>query len=182
MRCSPRLLLPALLLSSSVTAHAEQLVGDYWIVHHQGDLGVNELFVADGDAAHIVDRPGGIQSLGVYQVYEKTGKKLTSYDVEIDCGKNRVRINDAQDFGVFNDWTPVKVSSKWQSQPDAWLARSRDFLCQPGERASMRHLGKMSPLAMIDESREVFSAQGREQYKAAILKTIDDAFDRMAQQ
>jgi hypothetical protein len=182
MRYSLRLVLPALVLCSSFSAHAERtLIGDFWLIHHQGEMGENSLFVADGDAAHIIDRAGGIKSLGVYQVYEETGSELTAYDIEVDCAKNRVRINDAQDFDVLSRWHPKAFSKKWESKPDTWLALSRDFVCRPTERTAlkMRSMGKFSAMELVDKSREIFPYISRDQYKAAVLKKIDEAFENM---
>ncbi|MBB1594648.1 hypothetical protein [Achromobacter sp. UMC46] len=187
MHSSFRYLLPALLLCGPLSAQADNVLnGDFWIIHHQGKLSANELFVADGDPAHIFERSGGVQSLGVYQVYENAGKAtLTSYDVEVDCARNRVRIKDAQDFhGLTVSWTAVKVSHAWQEKPSGWLAQSRVFVCKPSERASnsMRPMGRMSIPQMINESQASFNALGRVQVKAEVLKKIDEAFDRMAKQ
>ena len=182
MRCSLRLVLPVLILCSSFPAYADNvLIGDFWLIHHQGDMGKNELFIADGEGTHIINRPGAIKSLGVYQVYEETGGGLTSYDVEIDCAKNRARINDAQNFNVLSRWTKLEFSNKWESKADTWLAQSRDFVCRPGERTAMkmRPMGTMSALDLSDKARDIFPYLSREQYKAAVLKKIDEAFETM---
>ncbi|CUI39233.1 hypothetical protein [Achromobacter xylosoxidans] len=184
MHSSFRYLLPVLLLCGPLRAQADDaVVGDFWIIHHQGKLSANELFVADGDPGHIISRSAGVQSLGVYQVYESAGRAtLTSYDVEVDCARNKVRVKDAQDFNKFAiTWTPRSVSHAWQEKPNAWLSQSRDFVCKPDERSSrmLSHMGRMSIPQMINNSQKAFNAVGRQQVKAAVLKKIDEAFDRM---
>ncbi|BAQ81238.1 hypothetical protein [Pseudomonas sp. St29] len=180
-----RQLLPAALLCSALAAQAsEVLKGDYWVVHHQGALGKNQVFIADGDPTHIINRPGGAKSLGVYQLYEEPGKpNFTSYDVEIDCAKNRVRIMDAADFhSVLNDFRNAKYSSQWQSKPDAWLAPSRDFVCKPTERQAkkMEHLGVMPASQMSKAGPQFFEILNREAAKAAIMQKIDEGFAQMS--
>lgn len=180
-----RQLLPAALLCSALAAQAsEVLKGDYWVVHYQGVLGKNQVFIADGDPTHIVNRPGGAKSLGVYQLYEEPGKpNFTAYDVEIDCAKNRVRIMSAADFrSVFNDFRNVKYSSQWQSKPDAWLAQSRDFVCKPTERQAkkMEHLGVMPASQMSKAGPQFFEILNREAAKAAIMQKIDEGFAQIS--
>ncbi|CAI8878414.1 MULTISPECIES: hypothetical protein [Pseudomonas] len=180
-----RQLLPAALLCSALGAHAsEVLMGDFWVVHYQGALGKNQVFIADGDPNHIVNRPGGAKSLGVYQLYEEPGKpNFTAYDVEIDCAKNRVRIMGAADFrSVFNELRNAKYSSQWQSKPDAWLAQSRDFVCKPTERQAkkMEHLGVMSASQMSKSGPQFFQILNREAAKTAIMQKIDEGFTQMS--
>lgn len=90
-------LLPVAILCNILAAQASDVqMGDFWVVHYQGGLGKNQVFVADGDPNNIFSRPDGAKSLGVYQFYEEPGKPtFTAYDVEIDCAKNRVRITGA---------------------------------------------------------------------------------------
>ncbi|MBF4211201.1 hypothetical protein EI533_26265 [Pseudomonas donghuensis] len=180
-----RQLLSAALLCSALGAHAsEVLMGDFWVVHYQGALGKNQVFIADGDPNHIVNRPGGAKSLGVYQLYEEPGKpNFTAYDVEIDCAKNRVRIMGAADFrSVFNELRNAKYSSQWQSKPDAWLAQSRDFVCKPTERQAkkMEHLGVMSASQMSKSGPQFFQILNREAAKTAIMQKIDEGFTQMS--
>ncbi|MDH1102323.1 hypothetical protein N5C37_14485 [Pseudomonas mosselii] len=63
-------LLPVALLCNVLAAQASDVqMGDFWVVHYQGGLGNNQVFVADGDPNNIFDRPGGAKSLGVYQYF-----------------------------------------------------------------------------------------------------------------
>lgn len=180
-----RQLLPAALLCSALAVQAGEVqMGDFWVVHYQGGLGKNQVFIADGDPKNIFNRPGGAKSLGVYQLYEEPGKpNFTSYDVEIDCAKNRVRIMGAADFrSVFNKFLNVKYSSQWQSKPDAWLAQSRDFVCKPAERQAkkMERLGVMSASQMSTAGPHLFEVLNREAAKTAIMQKIDEGFAQMS--
>lgn len=185
MRISPRYLLPALLLCFPLAAQAIETDGDYWIIHSQGSAGNNLAFVADADPAHISKRAGGVVSLGVHKVYQNTGNGfLTAHEIEVDCAKKRVRIKRADEIdGPMGGVRPVQISSAWQTQPEAWLVKSRDFICQPQQRTGegMIPIGSMEMLRMIDAVRAYFTVLGREQARAAILKEIDDAFARMPQ-
>lgn len=186
MRITPRQLLVALFLSSPLVAYAQNMpTVDVWLVHQQGELSKNEVFLVDGDPDHIVKRAGGVRSLGVYRVSEESAlRRLTSYDVEVDCAKKRVRIKTADDFStISNTFTPAKVSSAWQKSPEPWLAQSRDFLCLPAERDArkMANWGKMPMPSMIEKGEAYFRVLGREQSIQVILKIIDEAFDKMPQ-
>ncbi|NIE75230.1 hypothetical protein F3J45_12360 [Pantoea sp. Ap-967] len=179
-----RRLMPAALLCCTFTVQASDVpTGDFWIIHHQGSLGTNQAFIADGDANNIYARPGGAKSLGVYQFNEAPGTPtFTAYDVEIDCAKNRARIMGAQDYrSVFNELRPAKFSSQWQTKPEAWLVQSRDFVCRPTERQAkkMQHLGAMPASQMAKAGPELFRALNREALKATIMQQIDEAFAQM---
>jgi hypothetical protein len=186
MHISPRHLLVALLLSSPLAAYAQTppLI-DAWLVHQQGERLRNEVFLVDGDPDHIVKRAGGVRSLGVYRVsQDDADRKLTSFDVEVDCAKKRVRIKAADAFSTFTtEFKPVKFSSEWQKSPEPWLAQSRDFLCVPAERDArkMTSWGKMPMPTMIEKGEAYFHVLGREQSIQMILKIIDEAFDKMPQ-
>ncbi|MCR8526636.1 hypothetical protein WB334_26710, partial [Escherichia coli] len=75
--------LPAVLLCSPLAAHADSVpYGDFWLIHQQGSLYKNEVFIIDGDPANIYDRKNGVRSLGVYRLYEEGAKPtFTAYDV-----------------------------------------------------------------------------------------------------
>lgn len=185
MRVSFRHLLPVLLLCSPVVAQAEtQIDGDYWIVHTKEAPRDNTVFVVDLDPMHI-KRTGGITSFGLHQVNEDPKKPMvTVFDVEADCAKKRVRIK--REDAIDSPWEgprSVKVSSTWQSQPEPWLAASRDFICIPDQRMGngVVPIGRMELLRMIDAARVYFGVLQREQMRDAILKEIYDAIDRMPQ-
>ncbi|UVL21729.1 hypothetical protein LOY44_12800 [Pseudomonas sp. B21-044] len=178
-------LLPVAFVCNVLAAQASDVqMGDFWVVHYQGGLGKNQVFVADGDPNNIFNRPGGAKSLGVYQLYEEPGKpNFTAYDVEIDCAKNRVRIMGAQDFrSVFNELHNAKYSSQWQSKPDTWLAQSRDFLCKPADRQArkMERLGVMPASQIAKAGPQLFQILNREAAKAAIMQKIDEGFAHMS--
>lgn len=180
-----RHILPAVLLCNALAAQASDVqMGDFWVVHYQGGLGKHQVFIADGDPNNIFSRPGGLKSLGVYQLYEEPGKPtFTAWDVEIDCAKNRVRTTGAQDFrSVFNELRNAKYSDQWQSKPDTWLAQSRDFLCKPAERQAkkMERLGVMPASQMSKAGPQLFQILNRETAKAAIMQQIDEGFAQMS--
>ncbi|WP_047337052.1 MULTISPECIES: hypothetical protein [Pseudomonas] len=184
MLTSLRPWLPALLLCSPLAAQAQSApAGDFWMIHHQGSLNKNEVFIVDGEPSNIFLRKGGVRSLGVYQLYEEGGKPtMTAYDVEVDCAKNRVRLNGAQNYSkFFNDLRPKKVSTQWQKQPEPWIAQTRDFLCHPEQRQAkqMYPLGKMPTSQMISAAPGLFQLMNHEHTKTAILKIVDQAFDQM---
>lgn len=186
MRFSLRRLLPVLLLCSPVVAQAVNHVdGDYWIVHtKEAPPRDNEVFVVDIDPTH-VKRTGGVASFEVHQVFNHPrNAMLTSYGIEADCAKKRVRIKRAEDIeGPMGGVRSVKVSSAWQAQPEPWLAASRDFVCLPDQRMGngIAPIGQMHMLRMVDAAKAYFSVLQREQRRDAILKDIYDAIDRMPQ-
>ncbi|WP_315810228.1 hypothetical protein [Pseudomonas sp. C9-3] len=175
--------LPAQLLCSPLAAQAEGPSGDFWLIHQQGSLYKNEIFVIDGDPANIYDRKNGVRSLGVYQFYEEGAKPtFTAYDVEVDCAKNRVRLNGAQNYDKFyNDIRPKKVSKEWQKKPEAWIAQSRDFLCKPDAHVEqkMYPLGKMPMTQLVSAAPGLFQLQNREHAKNLILQMVDKGFEQM---
>lgn len=186
MRITPRRLLVAVLLSSPLFASAQNsIMLDIWMVHHQGDLGKNEVFLVDARPDQILDRGKGVRSLPVYQIHEDRAlSDFTKYNVEVDCAKNRVRLKDAVDFTTFgNKQFPVKVSSAWQKSPETWLVQSRDFLCKPAEREArkMAHWGAVDGLKVIERGNDYFRSLKREQSIQKILQIIDQAFDSMPQ-
>lgn len=177
-------LLPLALLCSALSAQASDvLMGDYWVVHYQGGLGKQQVFLADGEPKNIFARPGGAQSLGVYRLYEEPGKpNFTAYDVEIDCKKNRARVMGAQDFSsVSNQFRKAKFNAQWQTKPEPWVAQSRDFVCKPGERLAkkMERLGVMSASQMTKAGPQLFEILNRESLKVELIKQIDEAFAQM---
>lgn len=184
MRVSLGHLLPALLLCIPAIGYAEVgQSGDFWTIHQKGDRNNHEVFVVDGDPLHVVRRADGVAAVEVHQVYEGIDTPvMTTYAAEIDCSGRRIRLQKATEL----QWdmvtsTPVKVSTAWQTTPDAWLAQTRDFFCQPGERAAngMKHLGWMGAIAMVDNVRKSFVVVQREDAAAPVMKMIDDAFERM---
>lgn len=186
MRIFPRRLLVALLLSSPLLASAQNTVTlDIWMVHHQGDLGKNEVFLVDVRPGQVVDRGKGVRSIPVYRMYEyKVLSDFTKYIVEVDCAKNRVRLKEAVDFTTFgHKQFPVEVSSAWQKSPETWLVQSRDFLCKPAEREArkMDHWGAVDGLKLIQRGNDYFESLKREQSIQKILQIIDQAFDSMPQ-
>jgi len=186
MRVSPRHLLPALLLCSPLLAHATtQQSGDYWMIYKQGGANTHEIVVADGDPAHMAKADNGSVSLVVHRLYEGIDKPvMTTYDAQIDCTSNRIRVQQASDLQWdMRTTTPVKFSSAWQTAPEAWLAKSLDFVCQPSERAGkeMTSLGTMHVFGMVDKVNGQFKLLQREQSWIPVLKLIDNAFERMPQ-
>lgn len=186
MRITPRRLLVALLLSSPLSAAAQNAIMlDIWMVHHQGDLGTNEVFLVDARPDQILNRGKGVRSLALYRLYEDSAlRDMTTYDVEVDCSKNRVRLKAAHDFDQLSRIrTPLKVSSAWQKSPEAWLVQSRDFLCKPAEREArkMDHWGVTDGLTLIERGESYFRSLKREQSIQKILQIIDQAFDSMPQ-
>lgn len=186
MRVSALQLLVALLLLSPLPAGAQdKVMVDIWMVHHQGDLGTNEVFLIDARPSEILDRGKGVRSLALYRIYEdSTLRNMTTYDVEVDCAKNRVRLKAAHDFSTFSRMrTPVKVSSAWQKSPENWLVQGRDFLCKPAEREArkMDHWGVIDGVTLIDRGEAYFRSLKREQSIQKILQIIDQAFDSMPQ-
>ncbi|MFL9584004.1 hypothetical protein [Stenotrophomonas sp. AB1(2024)] len=186
MRVSLGHLLPALLLCAPQIAHAAaDQPGDYWMVHHQGGANTHEIIVVDGDPAHMPARANGAVSLTVHRLYEGVDKPvMTTYETDVDCAGKRIRLQKASDL----EWDmktskPVSVSSSWQTAPEAWLAKARDFACQPATRSGMgmTPLGRMHVFGMIDNVNGRFRVLQREQSWAPVLKMIDDAFDRMPQ-
>lgn len=170
-------------LSSAAKADEEERMGEYWVAYHHGSVGTNEVFVADGSASSIFQRAGGVQSMGVYRVSERPGRaRLRSYDVEVDCAKRRVRVKKADDLvPLINIWEPVKVNSAWPSQPEPWLARSRDFLCQPSQRRAMGMVafGKLQPVNVKTTALAYMRSLHREQAIQAVLQAVDAAFEKM---
>lgn len=173
MSASNKCLLALLLLGSPMIANAQSgATGDYWIIHQQGGKNTHEVFVAESGS-----------SLTVHRLYEGFDKPvMTTYALEVDCAKNRVRIQKAGDL----QWdmktvVPQKVSSVWQTAPDAWLGQSRAFVCAPAGRADakMTALGTLSTPAMIDRVNGHFRAMQREEAMAPLLKKIDEAFENM---
>lgn len=186
MRITPRRLLVALLLSSPLSAAAQyEVTVDLWMVHHQGDLGTNEVFLTDARPSQIIDRGKGVRSLPIYQISEKSPlSQVTKYYVDVDCAKNRVRVKNGTQFaGVGAIEYPVKVSSAWQKSPETWLAQSRDYLCKPAEREArkMQHWGLTDGLKVVQRGRDYFTSIKREQSIQKILQIIDQAFDSMPQ-
>lgn len=186
MRDSARQLLVALLLSSPLAAGAQDMPSvDAWMVHHQGDLGTNEVFLIDGRPEQILKRAGGVRALPVYRIsQEEMLRNLKTYELEVDCARNRVRLKSAQNFSALSKLrTPVKVSSAWQTSPEPWLAQSRDFVCNPTERGAgtMEHWGLAPFMVLVEKSETYFHSLIREQSIQRALRTIDQAFDAMPQ-
>lgn len=182
MRARLGYLLPILLMCSPASYANNEVVGDYWLLHQQGTLHHNAMFVADADPAHIVPRGNNVRSVGVYALFESASQPdLTSYDVEVDCGRNRVRIVKADDYSDGLGFSPAKFASGWQGKPETWLAQTRDFFCRPAEREEkqMVALGTMPLQGLLNQSITLFKVRGREQSIDLILKAIDLEFDKM---
>ena len=166
-------------------AQAGSAAGDYWVIHQQGGANTHELFVANGDPVTLTPTAEGMVPLTVHRLYEGFDKPvMTTYQVGVDCARGRLRLDKAHELQWdMRTTTPVKVSSAWQTSPDDWLTRSRQFVCQPGERANaqMTALGRMPLQAMIQKGNAHFKVSQRAQAAAPVMKMIDDAFARMPQ-
>lgn len=189
MRASLRHVLPTLLLCTAFSAQADvPPTGDFWIIHQEtAESGYRHNYYIDDRAGNAASRPGGIRTAGVFQAESREGGAawVGFLAIEVDCARQRARVTNIQVHNSWdNTWSGKDVEGEWLKKPEAWMIKSRDFVCKPEGRASSGayHLGKMHVSALHEQSRALFIAQGRQLAKEAILKKIDEAFDMMPQQ
>lgn len=164
-----------LLCTSAMAQNSPQ--GDYWIVYGKGERYHNEVFVAD--AAGILQKPQGVQSAMIMQIFEDQAMPvLVAYEIQYKCKERKMRFESARamrrlDHAVKNVATKAKG---WVTPKDYWLQRSFAFVCASGNREhnQMLPMGKMATSQMIETVKAMFPQLYGIQANSAAVQSLDE--------
>lgn len=169
--------LAILALTCSTPALAAPASGDYWIIYGKGERLHNEVYVAD--AAGILQKPGGVQSAQVMQLFEDPAfPTLAAYEVQVKCKQRQIRLDSARAIRRFDGAVrDVKTNAKdWATPKDYWLQRTFAFVCAPDNRArnQMLSIGKMPAAKMVATIQAMFIQLIGVQANSQAVQELDD--------